>query len=212
MFALNLFGDPETHIWVDTPIAMEVTHPEAIDTGSQTFTVTVTAEGSPLNDARVCLWKGEDIYLVAETPPTGEAPFPIAPADSGEMLVTVVKDGYMPYLGSAYVGDDLSGISTGTDGSLRLWARVAPNPVTGPAVIRYALPALAGSGIKEPVARIYDASGRLVKSLSAAALPGTNTMTWDGRLASGAAAPPGIYFLRLSYGDQTTDTKFVILK
>jgi hypothetical protein len=120
----------------------------------------------------------------------------------------------VPYLGSAYVGDDLSGVSTGTGGTARLWARVAPNPVTGSAVIRYALPALPAAGGKGPVARIYDASGRLVRSLTPATAEArdNNTMVWDGRLASGSEAPPGIYFLRLAYGDQTTDTKFVMLK
>jgi hypothetical protein len=212
-FTSNLFGDPETPIWLDTPIAVSATHPGSIEAGNHMITVSVSAGGSPLGQARVCLWMDPSIYEIAETDGGGNADFSISPADSGAILVTVTKNGHLPYLGTIDVEDGLSGVTGADEPPSRLAVRIAPNPVTGSAVIRYALPALPAAGGKGPVARIYDASGRLVRSLTpAAAEARDNAMVWDGRLASGSAAPPGIYFLRLAYGDQTTDTKFVILK
>jgi len=45
---------------------------------------------------------------------------------------------------------------------------------------------------------LYGVGGRLVRRLVAATLPaGEHRHTWDGRTASGAPAPSGIYWLRL---------------
>jgi hypothetical protein len=209
-FSLNLFGDPETDIWIDTPITTTATHPDTIETGSQVFAVSVSAGGSPLAQARVCLWKGDDIYEVDETNAGGSASFSIAPADTGTMLVTVAKDGYLPYLGSTWVGDVLSGITAGGASGHELRVNIAPNPVTGSATIAYSLPRSAGDD--RPRLRIYDAAGRLIADLAA---PDTDTatgkITWDGRLNGGGSAPPGIYFLNATNGEHSAAVKFVIL-
>ncbi len=214
MFALNLFGDPETDIWIDTPITMSVSHPETVDTGSQTFTVSVYAGGSPLSSARVCLWKEGEIYEVDETAPNGEAGFLIAPADSGNMLVTAVKDGYMPYLGSALVMEDVSGVAAEGGMSSRLSMRIVPNPTVGSANISCSVPpALQASSRGLPIIRIFDAAGRLVKAIPVEeGAANLRTVSWDGRLADGAEAPPGVYFSKLTYGDAEITAKFVILR
>jgi hypothetical protein len=212
-YASNLFGDPETPIWLDTPIAMSVTHPESLEIGNHTFPVTVYAEGSPLGQARVCLWMDPSIYEVVETDASGDAEFTVAPADSSEILVTVSKNGYLPYLGAIDVVDGLSGVTDIGNPSRRLSVRVTPNPVTGSAVISYVLPAARSTAkTGEPTADIYDASGRLVKSLPVTFGQSASSITWDGRLESGSQAPSGIYFLRFSHANQVTATKFVVLR
>ena len=208
-FSLNLFGDPETDIWIDTPITMSATHLDTIETGSQVFTVAVSTGGSPLGGARVCLWKGDDIYEVDDTNVGGTASFTIAPADSGTMLVTVAKDGYLPYLGSTWVGDDVSGISRGEASGYDLRINIAPNPVTGSATIAYSLPRSAGETI--PTLKIYDAAGRLIADLGAPDQGTTGEINWDGRLNGGSSAPSGIYFLKATNGEHSTAVKFVIL-
>ncbi|MBZ0268315.1 T9SS type A sorting domain-containing protein, partial [bacterium] len=46
--------------------------------------------------------------------------------------------------------------------------------------------------------RIYDAAGRLVRSLADGAVDaGRHTMQWDGRAGSGERASAGVYFVRL---------------
>ncbi|MFZ1947045.1 MAG: C25 family cysteine peptidase, partial [bacterium] len=209
-FAMNLLGDPETPVWVDTPETLSVSHPAEIEVQNQTFTVSVSSGGSPVGQARVCLWKGDDVYRVGRTAPGGSAAFSIAPADTGTMLVTVTKDGYLPYLGSTEVEDASSGVAAGGLGAAAL--RVTPNPTWGGATTRFSLPRylLEAGGTVE--ISIYDARGRLVAGLSSEANPSAGSITWDGRTHGGAQVPPGVYFLKARCGDAGAGTKLVILK
>ena len=82
----------------------------------------------------------------------------------------------------------------------------------GPATVRFSLPVAARAGSEARI-DIYNASGRLVKNLSAGS--GDNRVgdvTWNRRLGSGAEAPAGIYFLKLSQGLEAASTKFVLLR
>lgn len=207
----NLFGDPETPIWLDTPVAVSVTHPESLAAGSHTFTVTVFAEGSPLDGARICLWMDPDIYAVEETDGGGNAQFTISPMDSGSIYITVAKNAYLPYLGSIDVIDDVSGVAGGGSPTDRAWVRVTPNPVVSSATIRYTLPH-AVSADEDVFVWIYDAAGRQIRALPVTQDSKGGSMTWDGSLAGGAPAPSGIYFARLSGRNKTSVTKFVILR
>jgi hypothetical protein len=72
----------------------------------------------------------------------------------------------------------------------------APNPFVSETEISYALPAAARVTL-----RIYDASGRLVRSLVDSSQPaGVHRARWDGRDAVGRAVASGIYFLKFSAG------------
>jgi hypothetical protein len=209
-FSLNLLGDPETPVWLDTPQAMSVTHATEIDAASQTYVVSVTSGGSPVGQARVCLWKGNDIYLINDTMCDGTVAFEIAPSDTGTMLVTVTRNNYLPYLGSSRVNDAASGVAA-SDGPRRLELAVTPNPAIRSVAVSFALPqALLGTGAK-PVIAIYDASGRLVADLPVGAGP-RGKVTWDGKSSSGAQVPPGIYFLRLDSGGTSVSAKVVMLR
>jgi hypothetical protein len=210
-FTCNLFGDPETPVWKDTPKVLSVTHPDSLLVGNHMVTVEVYSEGAPLEAARVCLWMGDDIYLVDETDPSGEAEFVFAASDTGDILVTCTKNGYLPYTNSTHVGGDLSGIADG-DYLARPTVKVTPNPVSTEARIAYGLTRAASrAGTRARIA-IYDASGRLVRNLPIdGGAPGSN-ITWDGKSESKATVPPGIYFAKLTCGDATAVTKFVILR
>lgn len=60
---------------------------------------------------------------------------------------------------------------------------------------------------------VYDVQGRLVRSLvDQDAAVGTFTATWDGRTASGARAPRGLYFARYSVAGQAMNTKRILLQ
>jgi hypothetical protein len=195
-FTINLLGDPETPVWVDTPVGLAVSHDDTIQTGSQVYT----------GGARVCLWMGDDLYEVDETGGGGEATFTIAPTNSGTMLVTVVLDGCLPYLGSCSVGS-LSGVTGGGRRTPAL--AVVPNPTAGSASIAYdlpeALPHRAGIRIA-----IFDPAGRLVAALPVTATAGT--VAWDGTLHDGTPAPPGIYFAGLRHGTTSASAKFVLIR
>jgi hypothetical protein len=211
-FTSNLFGDPETPVWKDTPLTLTVDHADSILVGNHLMGIAASAGGSPLEGARVCMWMGDDLYMVDETDASGTAQFEFSVLDTGDILVTVTKNAYVPYLGSIHVGGDVSGI-TDTGLVRAATVRVNPNPVTGAATIEYTLPGRAGlladtdAGIS-----IYDASGRLVVGVSAGEGKAGNSITWDGRNEDRTPVPPGIYFARLTYGRETAVTKFVVLR
>jgi hypothetical protein len=103
---LTLLGDPELPVWTENPSAMTVVHDDTLPEGEETeFMVTVSAGGSPVFTANVCLWKGDEIYEVAVTNGYGEATFNITPETIGMMDVTVtaVHRDLLPYEGQAEV-------------------------------------------------------------------------------------------------------------
>jgi hypothetical protein len=84
-----------------------------------------------------------------------------------------------------------------------------PNPFNPSTVIDFTLP------VAMPVAlRIYDASGRLVRTLVEDGLEaGNHIAVWDGREASGRAAASGIYYYRIeSEGYGVATRKMMLVK
>ncbi len=95
---LNLLGDPELPLWMNDPASFVVFHPTEILTGSSSFTVHVeTTEGNNIENAYVCLWKGDEVYLTNFTDSSGNITFNISPSTGGNMTVTVTKQDYIPY-------------------------------------------------------------------------------------------------------------------
>jgi len=67
--------------------------------------------------------------------------------------------------------------------------------------------------VKETInLKVYDATGRLIKTLVKAQSPEPKTYTikWDGRDDKGNLLPSGVYFIRLETGG-ITETEKVIL-
>jgi hypothetical protein len=85
---------------------------------------------------------------------------------------------------------------------------VAPHPARGSAVIQFTLPTRARASVG-----IFDVNGRLVQSLVSSELPaGLHTTHWSGASASGASAPPGVYYVQLRAGGQVQTRRLVFLK
>jgi hypothetical protein len=100
---LTLLGEPELPIWTETPGNLTVSFPNQIPTGATDFTVSVTSSGSPVDQATVCLWKGDDVYVTGYTTSAGSITFTISPSTQGSMYVTVTKHNYLPFEGSALI-------------------------------------------------------------------------------------------------------------
>jgi flagellar hook assembly protein FlgD len=63
------------------------------------------------------------------------------------------------------------------------------------------------------VLKVYDATGRLVRTLDAGRLTsGSHSIEWDGRDTKGASVQPGVYFCRLLAGDETLNRKIVLIR
>jgi hypothetical protein len=105
MYGLNLLGDPETRLWTDVPAEMDVAHGATIEPGPQTFSITATSGGTPVEGATVCLYKPDDVYCVDVTNASGTAAIFIEPACVGTLFVTVTKPDLLPFVGEALVGD-----------------------------------------------------------------------------------------------------------
>jgi hypothetical protein len=101
---LTLLGDPELPVWTGGMMSLTVTHPDSVDVGvSDTFTVHVANGATALAGATVCLWKPGDIYLVSQTNASGDATFTFTPATTGMLSVTVTRQHFLPYEGTADV-------------------------------------------------------------------------------------------------------------
>jgi Zn-dependent metalloprotease len=97
-------------------------------------------------------------------------------------------------------------VATGDVAALTL---VGTNPlVGGTGTLRYALPAAGVASL-----RVYDAEGRLVRTLADGAhAAGARSVVWDGRTAAGQPVRPGVYFARLVAGDRIETRRLVVAR
>lgn len=96
-FCLNLLGDPEMPLWTDEPIPLNVTHPDTIPLGPNSFTVTVD-DGDPVQYATVCVMKEGEVYETGLTNSSGTATLNITLQSAGDPLwVTVTAQNHLPY-------------------------------------------------------------------------------------------------------------------
>jgi len=114
-----------------------------------------------------------------------------------------------------------------TDGSIRTvaegFADIPSNPDLGrpypnpyrPAAGILSVPFRIGAGTSASMElRVYDASGRLVRSIAQAgpAGGGFGSIAWDGRDAHGQHVPDGVYFLRLEGGGIDDSRQIILLR
>jgi len=100
---LNLLGDPALHFWTKNPVNLTALHDSSTFTGTQTFNVNVSDLSTPIEDALVCLMKGNEVYAYGTTNASGDANLSINPTSTGTMTVTVTAQNYKYYEGSVIV-------------------------------------------------------------------------------------------------------------
>lgn len=92
----------------------------------------------------------------------------------------------------------------------KITAECFPNPFSGSAVIRFAIPH--GKGRMPTVLTVYNADGQAVRKLMDADLPpGTYLARWDGANEAGKRMPKGVYFYELRCGGQQFTGKMVMM-
>jgi hypothetical protein len=99
----TLLGDPELNLWTATPKLLNVSYPTYIPCLSNQFQVRVNQNGIGEKNARVCLWKVNDFYLVGYTDSAGIVSFEVNPTSVGGFLITVTKRNCLPFQDSAWV-------------------------------------------------------------------------------------------------------------
>jgi hypothetical protein len=114
-WTFNLLGEPEMPIWTDEPDSFEVAHPNWLPPEPSSFAVHVddATTKTPVNQAYVCLWKGDEVYLTGYTDPSGDVGFSPSPSTLGTMHVTATKHNYLPYQDQVDVRDYLVGDASG---------------------------------------------------------------------------------------------------
>ncbi len=152
----------------------------------------------------------------------------IPPLGSVEMTVTFDAADLQAgsYIGTVLVGTDdpdrpeisvpaqltvdpLTGAGPGDPPVAFALRPAAPNPFNPRTTIRFDVPAQ-GAPIE---LRIYDAAGRLSRTLLDQRLPGgRHAAVWDGRDDAGRPAPSGIYFVRLKAPGFLRTTKIALVK
>ncbi|UCF79189.1 MAG: VCBS repeat-containing protein [Candidatus Eiseniibacteriota bacterium] len=102
-FVRILFGEPNLPVWTDEPAALSVAHDPEMVADAPWFEVTVTSGGSPVDSAYVCLWKINEDRKTGYTDASGVARIALFPDTEGSFSVTVTKQDYLPYEGTADV-------------------------------------------------------------------------------------------------------------
>jgi hypothetical protein len=123
------------------------------------------------------------------------------------MCVATVDSGSTPGLdyssGLVRVRSTVAG-----DGASLFYVRASPSPApVGPVRLDYSVP-IPGEATLE----IFTVNGREVWRWSAGFTPrGRRSATWDGRLAGGGPAQPGVYFARLTTHSGVRNCRLVLL-
>ena len=99
LMATNLLGDPEVDLYRNAVVPIQVSHPANVALGAGPITVTVMAQGTPVQGATVTLWKADEVYVRAVTGAAGTAQLPVTATATGPLAVTVHKSYYRPYKG-----------------------------------------------------------------------------------------------------------------
>ncbi|MBD3237198.1 MAG: hypothetical protein GF330_10870 [Candidatus Eisenbacteria bacterium] len=195
---LTLLGDPQLEIWTGDPAPLQVAHDPNLLAGPNDLTVAVTtAEGAPLAGARVCIWKGEEVYERAWTDGVGMATLDFESQSAGEMLLTVTAHNSVPYLGSVQVLDHSGAVVSADPAPTYRLLPSRRNPFRDGTELRFALP--------RPTAvwlRIYDVGGREVRNLLAGQTlgAGEHAYPWNGRDDAGRVLASGVYLCRFDAG------------
>jgi hypothetical protein len=101
---LTLLGDPELPLWMNNPSSFIVSYPTTILVESSSLTVKVeNSTGSNIENAYVCLWKKDEVYLTNYTDSGGNVIFNLSLSTEGNMTITVTKQDYIPYEGNIIV-------------------------------------------------------------------------------------------------------------
>jgi hypothetical protein len=118
------------------------------------------------------------------------------------------RDGW--YVDDVHVfADEPTGVD---DGALSIASPTVsnfPNPFNPRTTVQYGVPKPSSVSL-----RVYDVSGRLVRTLVDAGAHGAGRydVGWDGADERGVPVAGGVYFARLTVGEDTASTKLVLLK
>jgi len=210
---LHLLGPPMVPVWTADPRTMTVVHPDSIASGTPAqLPVLISDRDSPLDGATVCLWKGDEVYLVDETS-GGQSVLEFTAGTPGTLLVTATCHNYLAYEGQVIVGPP--GVNAvvlpGEMPSRPLLRLATPNPFRTRTELAFTVPV--GSANQTTRLAIYNCSGQLVRTLvDDRRRPGPYAVIWDGKDERGTPAASGVYCCELLCGGERVTAKLALLR
>jgi hypothetical protein len=103
----NLMGDASLQLWTGEPEVIVVTHENSLPASATALPVTVTRDGLPLADARVCIYQEGGIQSRALTAADGTVILPLDhQLTAGSATLTVSGKNIYPYQGSVTVSSE----------------------------------------------------------------------------------------------------------
>jgi hypothetical protein len=107
----NLLGDPELRLWTAVPESIFANHLPIAPLGPFNFIIDVTdSEENPIEGARVCLSKNNQIHSVSFTDENGQVIIPINAQIIGDMNIVITGDNLYPYQTIVPVVTDISAV------------------------------------------------------------------------------------------------------
>ncbi len=203
----TLFGDPLMPIWTDIPESLTISFRDSFPPLPFDFEINVRAQASPVMDAYVCLWKGDEIYATGFTDGSGSLNLTVHPETGGIILLTVTKDNFIPYLDTVYIDSLFSFIPVNEDSALpncTIDENISPNKVQ----FTFYLP-------REDKIKlgIFDITGRrVIKLTDKKYKKGSHSICWDTGDSKGHYISNGIYFYRFYYKNRILSGKFLLLR
>jgi hypothetical protein len=99
VFSTIVLGDPEMPLWTDTPQTFLVVHPDSLAAGENQFTVQVknAVDETPVEQAKVVLYRNDDVYKTCITNDSGIVNFDEDIYKLGTVNITVTKRNYIPF-------------------------------------------------------------------------------------------------------------------
>jgi len=93
-YDINVLGDPAMSVWNDEPTDIEVNYPTEIAIGTPSVNVTVTSEGSPLENYSCAILKNEELCSAALTDEYGLAIIVFDPPVTEVGAASLIVSGY----------------------------------------------------------------------------------------------------------------------
>jgi len=115
---LLLLGDPELHVYTNTPRTLNVTHPGSLLVSDTTLAVHVETGGAPLYGARVTVYKPGNELQSALTNGGGNVTLPVRPDSLGVLTLTVTAFNCVPYQATLTIAS--SGLPALTERPVRI--------------------------------------------------------------------------------------------
>ena len=205
----NLFGDPELPMWYnDESSPLAASYPATVY-GSGAVTVTVTAGGSPVNGARVCIKKGDwqtgEVYEVGTTNASGTVDLFADPTSTGTMTIVVTARDHVPLQGTINV--DATGIGEGPES---VYVNSVGSVFPSPAMASVTVPFSVATGGTARV-DVYDLTGRVVATLTDGEIAaGQHSLVWDLTGSGGNTVPSGLYHVMVSTPEWSGVTGLVV--